>query len=273
MTTLVQVRAVILGPVTHVSPNFGYPRGTHGQCDPEVIVWHITASAPTDPPLDGLDGWFRNPVAGSAQLGIQDGTIHKYVELNDAAWHAGLMRSPDLGNRIIAQWWNENINPNIRGIGVEVVSQAGPNQVSIGHHRVNEETWETMAMAGLVLQERFPAIKMNIIYWVGHGQIDSISRGRDPFTIYLPYDVMRRSIALSIPPQEEEEDMVPLYPVKLVTQESWAVDGHGFVARLNNPDDIREMKRVGLLAETNSAVVDRETMKGLGVPEDQLPRP
>lgn len=248
------------------SPNFGYPRGTHGQNHPLVIVWHITASRPTTPPLVGLDSHFQNPDAyASTQLGIQDREVHKYVDYRDACWGQGLLDRPDLSNPHIMRWLRLGINPNTESIGIEVVSLAGPDRVASGIHRLNDETWETMQLVGRDLVEEFPDIEAIAIDQLGHGQIDSVNRSRDPFTRYLPTDIL-------VPEEEEEDEMQPpLYPVKLATQQSWAVDGHGFVARLHNPDDVKEMKRIGLLVDEPSAVVDPETMEGLGVPSRELP--
>ena len=187
------------------SPNFGYGRGVHGQNQPEALVWHITASSPTTPPLIGLDSWFTNPIAGSTHLGIQDNEVHQYVDFADASWGNGLMQNPDLSNANVARWWNGNINPNTRTISIEVVSLPGVGNVRHGKHRLHEATWETMVKVGADLVERFPGITLNLDDWIGHGQIDGISRTRDPFTIYWPVDVMKEVEELMV------VDLAPLW--------------------------------------------------------------
>lgn len=175
------------------SPNFGYGRGVRGQNHAKALVWHITGSSPNVPPLpplSGLDGWFQNPAAGSTQLGIQDKAIHQYVRLQDAAWGNGLMRGPDLSNDIIKRWWDLGINPNVETWSVEVVSQAGPNNVQVGEHRVNQDTWDSMVWLGAHLAQTTPELDEFVVFqWQGHYMIDSLSRARDPITIYRPDDV------------------------------------------------------------------------------------
>lgn len=183
------------------SPNFGYPRGAHGQNTPEAIVWHITASAPTATPLAGLDSWFTNPAAGAAHLGIQDDVVHQYVQFADAPWHAGIVQSPDLANANVARWSNGNINPNLRTIGIEVVSLPGVGDVPKGLQRLNPATWQTMLEVGADIVQRFPSIKLSAVDWLGHYQIDGITRTRDPKTIYWPTDILRAILG------EEDDDM------------------------------------------------------------------
>ena len=196
------------------SPNFGYPRGAHGQNQIEAVVWHITASRPTNPPLIGLDSWFTNPAAGASHLGIQDGEVHQYVAFADAPWHAGLLQNPDLSNANVARWWNGNINPNVRTIGIEVVSLPGVGNVRHGQHRLSEATWETMVKVGADLVERFPGIKLQAVDWIGHGQIDGISRTRDPFTVYWPVDIMKAILA-----EEDDDDMAVVDDLRAAIRE------------------------------------------------------
>ncbi len=172
------------------SPNFGYPRGTHGQNAPEALFWHITASRPTTPPLDGLDGWFQNLSAGSTQLGIQDKECHQYVQFEDACWGQGYMNSPDLSNPNVYRWYNNDINPNLKSIGVEVVVMPGPVEVPRGIHAVNNDTWNTMKETGLYIAERFPKIEFVAVNWLGHWQVDGVSRQRDPKNVYWPVDIL-----------------------------------------------------------------------------------
>ena len=183
------------------SPNFGYPRGKRGQNRPRAVIWHITASAPTSPPLAGLDSWFTNPVAGSAHIGIQDGEKHQYVQFDDAAWHAGYLNDPDLTNPHVYRWWNGQINPNVESIGVEVISLPGPDDVARRQHRLNDETWASMIDVGLDITERYPTIDLVAFDWLGHWQNDGVNRIRDPQTVYWPIDIMVEIL------EKEERDM------------------------------------------------------------------
>lgn len=170
------------------SPNFGYPRGAGGQNHPTAIVWHITAGGS----LPGLDSWFGNPDAGaSAHLGIEEAEVHQYVRFEDAAWHAGIKRDPDLSNPHVARWWRDGANPNLFTIGVEVVSAAGPNDVARGEHRVSSRTWRTMVEVCKELHRRLPQIDASESRHLGHYQIDAVTRSRDPKSIYWPQDIWR----------------------------------------------------------------------------------
>ena len=173
------------------STNFGYPRGTHGQNKPEALFWHITASRPTDPPLIGLDSHFTNPIAyASTQLGIQEEAVHQYVDFRDACWGQGYMDRPDLSNSIVKNWWNNNTNPNLRSIGVEVVRQPGPVEVPHGTHLVNEDTWRTMKEVGRFIAEEVSSIGFVVVRWIGHWQVDGVNRQRDPKNVYWPTDIL-----------------------------------------------------------------------------------
>ncbi len=172
------------------SPNFGYPRGVHGQNKPEALFWHITASRPTNPPLIGLDSHFTNPLAyASTQLGIQDDEVHQYVDFADACWGQGYMDDPDLSNPIIKNWWDNSVNPNLRSIGVEVVRLPGMSQVPHGIHLVNEQTWKTMKEVGRYIAEEVPSIGLVAVRWMGHWQVDGVNRQRDPKNVYWATDI------------------------------------------------------------------------------------
>ncbi len=200
------------------SPNFGYGRGVHGQNKPEVLVWHITASGPSNPPLAGLDNWFQNTGAGSTQFGIQDDDCHQYVKIEDACWGQGYMTKPNLSNPFIANWWNLGINPNLRSIGIEVVAQPGPMKVRKGYHGVNEATWNTMKELGLHLTKTVPSINLTkSVFAVYHGMIDGINRARDTVNVYWPEDILADILKEQTPepvpvpePEPEEEDMAIL---------------------------------------------------------------
>ena len=250
------------------SPNFGYPRGTHGQNRPRAIIWHITASRPTTPPLAGLDSWFGNPAAGSTQLGIQDREVHQYVQFDDACWGAGYLDRPDISNPHIYRWWNSGINPNTESVQVEVISLPGLNEVKKGQHRVNAETWETMKLVGSDLVERFEEIELVAFDFIAHHQVDSVSRARDTKTVYWPIDIMEEIIN----ELEEEDDMAAiLFTVKLASQQTWLVDGKGFSQRVLAPEPLEELRKEGIAKEGSSIILSRDAMILMGIPESELP--
>ena len=172
------------------SPNFGYPRGAHGQNDPEALFWHITASSPSNPPLSRLDSWFQHPEAGSTQLGIQDKECHQYVAFRDACWGQGYINSPDMSNPNVLRWLQGGINPNIRSIGIEVVAMPGLVEVPRGIHLLNDNTWNTMKEVGRYVVEEFPKIGLVTLNWMGHWQVDGVNRQRDPKNVYWPTDIL-----------------------------------------------------------------------------------
>jgi N-acetyl-anhydromuramyl-L-alanine amidase AmpD len=76
---------------------------------PEIIVVHIMAGTET-----GTDDWFnRRQAHVSAHYGIsRGGEIHRYVNEEDTAFHAGVVDNPD--------WqYRPGVNPNLFSIGIE----------------------------------------------------------------------------------------------------------------------------------------------------------
>lgn len=70
------------------SPNFGYPKGTHGQNKPEKIVIHHWGS--DDSTFSGVVSWLCNPKSEvSAHFVVEAGRSACLVNWNDAGWHAG----------------------------------------------------------------------------------------------------------------------------------------------------------------------------------------
>ncbi len=203
------------------SPNFGYPRGAHGQNTPRAILWHITASRPTRPPLAGLDSWFKNPLAGSTHLGIQDSEAHQYVQFDDACWGAGYLDNPDISNPHVYRWWHQGINPNLELLQVEVVSLPGEGDVVRGTRRVNTETWETMKRVGVDAVERYPTIELVAFDWLGHYQNDSVSRARDPKTVFWPIDILDDILAAVAPPELGQEDEMATFVKDLNDPDGW----------------------------------------------------
>lgn len=222
------------------SPNFGYPRGTHGQNDPEALFWHITASRPTIPPLDGLDGWFQDLSAGSTQLGIQDKECHQYVRFEDACWGQGYMSNPDLSNPNVYRWYNNDINPNLKSIGVEVVSMPGPMEVPRGVHAVNNDTWSTMKEVGLYIAEEFPKIKLVTVNWLGHWQVDGINRQRDPKNAYWPTDILEEVIEENMKRTDDFDDMEEDMKIVSVQGQGTTWRTNGFVKLFNTSPEERE---------------------------------
>jgi len=144
------------------SPNFGYPRGSHGQNHPIAIVDHVMQGY-----LAGCDSWFRNPDSwSSTHFGIgKDGLIHQYVDTDDAAWANGAVNKPSL-------------------LGADLAIQGNPNvlTISIEHEGFSGEEWtEAMYQANLRVKRwvevEYPPISL---FPMGHCDIDSVDRRNCP---------------------------------------------------------------------------------------------
>lgn len=151
------------------SPNFGYPRGTHGRqgYKPKAIVYHIMQGT-----LAGTDSWFRNPESGaSTHFGVgKNGEIHQYVDLNDAAWGNGAINRPSWSG-LIPDGKGDYINPNLYTISIE----------HEGKHPQGGfwEPTEAQYQASLALTKWLCAefgIEPSKETLIGHNQIDSVNR-------------------------------------------------------------------------------------------------
>lgn len=94
------------------SPNFEVGRRGY---KPEAIVIHIMEGT-----LAGTDSWFKSTISKvSAHYGIgRQGQVHRYVQENNTAWHAGRVNAPTWG-LIKRAANNDYINPNFYTIGIE----------------------------------------------------------------------------------------------------------------------------------------------------------
>lgn len=150
------------------SPNWS-GRGT---CGVEGVVLHVTGPGS----LGGMDSWFKNPTAQvSAHFGIgKDGSVHQYVQVGDAAWHAGIINKPDLANPLIAGYVSQGINPNRCTVGIELLL-AGPGE-PLSDYPAMQESLATL----LLWLHLETGVSLDRVHVVGHYQIDSINRSTDP---------------------------------------------------------------------------------------------
>lgn len=108
------------------SPNVGYPTGTHGRglYTVRALVLHIAEGT-----LDGCDSWFQVSApqgdpsrAVSAHFCVgRHGEVHQYVDVDDAAWHAGIVEA---GNWLPDDW-PRRVNPNLLTVGIEHEGYSG----------------------------------------------------------------------------------------------------------------------------------------------------
>lgn len=150
------------------SPNYS-GRGT---CPPQAIVIHIAGPGS----FAGMDNWFRNPASQvSAHFGIdKDGSLHQYVGVEAAAWHAGIINLPDTNNPLIASWVRSGINPNRCHIGIETML-GGPAEPLVNYPAM-QATLEDLLVW---LSDNFD-IPLDRVHVIGHYQLDAVSRSTDP---------------------------------------------------------------------------------------------
>ncbi len=153
------------------SPNFGYPRGTKGRNGHKVvaIVDHIM-----DGTLAGTDAWFKNPKSvASAHFGIgKDGTIHQYVDVDDAAWANGRVRNPS---------WSllkPVHNPNLYTVSIE--HEGRPGDI------MPEAQYQATLRLHRYLIDRFK-LPVNRDTIIGHYRIDSVNKSNCPGPTF-PWD-------------------------------------------------------------------------------------
>ena len=161
------------------SPNWS-GRGT---CGPEAIVLHVTGPGS----MGGMDSWFRNPASQvSAHFGIgKDGALHQYVEVGDAAWHAGIVNRPNLTNPLIARWVAEGVNPNRCHIGIELLL-AGPAEPLVEYPAM-AATLDSL----LVWLSTTTGIPLDRTHVIGHYELDGVNRATDPRCCVSIDDVLR----------------------------------------------------------------------------------
>lgn len=152
----------------HASPNWS----SRGTCGVQAIVIHVTGPGS----MAGMASWFKNPASQvSAHFGIgKNGELHQYVEMGDAAWHAGILNRPDLSNPLIAQWVRDGINPNRCHIGIELLL-GGPAEPLVDYPLMEQTL--TALLAWISQTTGVPLDRTHVI---GHYQIDGVNRASDP---------------------------------------------------------------------------------------------
>lgn len=175
-------------PALHwrASPNFGYPAGLHGRGSESIvaIVDHIAQGTKA-----GLDATFGNQNSQvSAHFGVmRDGTIHQYVEEEDSAWGAGILKKPDetlpwLPPPGLAQ--GQHINQRVISIEHEGYS---------GETLTPEQLQATAALHRALLAKW--AIPLDEEHVVGHYRLDSVNRRGCPGPAF-PWNELFQQLAM-----------------------------------------------------------------------------
>jgi N-acetyl-anhydromuramyl-L-alanine amidase AmpD len=150
------------------SPNWS----SRGTCGVEAIVVHVTGPGS----MAGMASWFNNPSSQvSAHFGIgKQGEVHQYVELGDAAWHAGILNRPNLSNPVIANWVASGVNPNRCHVGIELLL-GGPAEPLVEYPAMQASLDKIL----LWLRD-VSGVPLDRVHVIGHYEIDGVNRSTDP---------------------------------------------------------------------------------------------
>ncbi len=197
------------------SPNFGFPTGSHGRGgSPPVlaIVCHIAEGT-----LDGTDTTFLdpnnngNPVSAHFCVG-EDGTVHQYVRMNDAAWGNGVVEA---GNTMPASW-PAGVDPNVYTVSVEHAGMSGRPLTEVQYQAsLKLQRW-ILTQTGLT-----PTVDTV----VGHYRIAPISRAGCPGPAF-PWRRLLADLQPQTTPTKADSDFV-VYAPKTGTWREVAVNLKG----------------------------------------------
>jgi N-acetyl-anhydromuramyl-L-alanine amidase AmpD len=130
----------------------------------QAIVWHITQGT------NSLT-WLTKTGNVSAQYLIQTDTIYNLVRPEDSAWTNGGLKSPNLGNPIIAEWARRRVNPNDYTITIEV---EGFSPMTGGAGYSDREKELLVDLTAWLCQEY--GIPPDTTHILGHMEIDGIDK-------------------------------------------------------------------------------------------------
>lgn len=176
------------------SPNFGYPQGSHGRSGNLLVAIcdHIAAGTAA-----GLDATFLNPASEvSAHYGVmKDGSVHRYVRDEDAAYGAGILNHPDTSLP-----WLPPLAPSTG----RLVNQ---RVISIEHEGNSGDALTDAQFAATVELHRTLIAKWSIPvdrdHIIGHYRLDSVNRAGCPGSGF-PWDELFEKLE-QLP---EEPDML-----------------------------------------------------------------
>ena len=134
-------------PVSRVSPNFndrlfGVPI--------DMLVLHYTGMETCEAALTRLCG--ADAQVSAHYLIEEDGTVHRLVDEDKRAWHAGVA------------WWRGAMDINGRSIGIELVNPGH----EFGYQAFPDAQMEALTALGQSILKRHPIPKRNV---VGHSDV------------------------------------------------------------------------------------------------------
>jgi hypothetical protein len=167
----------------YASPNWS---GRNG-CGLDAVILHVTGPGS----MAGMRSWFANPTSQvSAHFGIgKNGEIEQYIDLQNAAWHAGIVNRPNTANPLIADWIARGVSPNRCTVGIELLL-GGPAEPLVEYPKMQASL--DMLLRWLLDLTKIPADRTHII---AHADIDSINRATDPLCC-VNFDAVIKQVAL-----------------------------------------------------------------------------
>ncbi len=171
----------------HLSPNYGYPRGTKGRNGQKIIGVGVHISGAEWP--SNL-AWIMNPKANAAYnvLVKRDGKAALFVDPGNAAWSHGAI------NKATWPLLKSGVNPNLCTLSI---SRVGSDQ-----RRWEEPQMETTVriIKAWAKEYGFPAAWPHVF---GHRHIDSVNRW------YCPGDEFLKELYIRLEVPDEEPEPVP----------------------------------------------------------------
>jgi len=160
---------------------------------PEAIVWHVTVGGAA-----GSLSWLTNPDSNASANYLIDraGKIYELVPPGESAWANGAVKSPDLGNPVVAAWIKAGINPNTRTVSIECERLASANEQPGSFTEPQRK-----ALVGLSAWLCATlGIKPDRNHIIGHRSIDSVTRLHCPGIAESEWDAWVGEIAALVNP-------------------------------------------------------------------------
>lgn len=148
-----------------IAGNFWAGRAGHAV---EAVCFHVAEGGRA-----GVKAWFNDPKsqASAHYLINKDGSIWQFVRESDTAWANGVVCSPNMADPLIAGWVRSGINPNRVTISVETERWR--------QERLTPQQLAACGELSAAIHRRY-RLPVDGSRLIGHGEIDSVNRGRCP---------------------------------------------------------------------------------------------
>ena len=166
------------------SPNFWEGRSKHSVI---AICDHITQGSEASVDGEFLNGNTDAPVSAHFCVN-RDGSIHQYVSEANTAWANGILQSPNLAIKWVADAKANKVNPNLLTISIEHEGQTG---IALTETQYQSTLWLHLRL----IREFHLGYDKNSL--VGHCDIDSINRSYCPGKAF-PWERLRADISTAL---------------------------------------------------------------------------